>query len=138
VDSSPLPNGSNTRTPHKKSNKPKKVDAVLEDREEKSPIRQVLRYVQQIREGKARRADGSTIEPLHQIPFYCYVVATLTSSLREDARQMGFTEAPDGRGYFHYNSNYKAYIEVSSYRKGLDDARKRNQAFFDRLQIRIP
>jgi hypothetical protein len=32
VDSSPLPNGSNTRTPHKKSNKPKKVDTVREDR----------------------------------------------------------------------------------------------------------
>lgn len=104
-----------------------------------SPIRQVLRYVQLVREGKAQREDGSTLEPLpNDLPFYCYIVATLTPELREEAQLAGFIEAPDRCGYFHYNPNYRAYIELNSYRKVLDDARKRNQAFFDRLQIRVP
>ena len=103
-----------------------------------SPIRQVLRYIEQIREGKARRPGGETVEPPPDVPFYCYVVATLTPQLRQEAREMGFTEAPDRTGFFHYNQNYKAYIEVSSYRKIIEDAKKRNRAFFDRLQIRVP
>jgi hypothetical protein len=105
--------------------------------EEKSPIRQILRYVEQILNGKAKRLDGSTIEPPPHMPFYCYVIATLTSSLRRDAQERGFTSAPDGLGYFNYNSNFNAYIEISSYRKVLDDAKKRNQALFDRLQIKL-
>ncbi|MDH5676297.1 MAG: hypothetical protein OEZ06_29525 [Myxococcales bacterium] len=105
--------------------------------DEKSPIRQTLRYVKQIREGKASRVDGSTINVPETTPFFCYVVATLTQALHEDAREHGFTQAPDGHGYFHFNQNYKAYIEVSDYRKVLDDAKKRNRAFFDRLEIDV-
>lgn len=104
--------------------------------DEKSPIRQVLRYRRLLREGKARRPDGSTIDPSRHVPFYCYVVATLTEQLRAEAQEMGFVEAPDSQGFFSFNTNFNAYIEVSSYRKILEDARKRNQAFFDRLQIR--
>ena len=102
---------------------------------EKSPISQVLRYVGLIREGRARRSDGSTIEPPMHMPFYCYVIATLKPSLKREAEERGFTQAPDGLGYFFYNSNFNAYIEISSYRKILDDAKKRNRALFDRLQI---
>jgi hypothetical protein len=103
--------------------------------EETSPIRQVLRYIEQIRAGRARRSDGSTMELPPQVPFYCYVIATLTPSLQRDVRERGFTQAPDGQGYFSYNSNYNAYIEVSAYRKILSDAKKRNKALFDKLQI---
>jgi hypothetical protein len=110
-----------------------------EYRQEDSPLRQVLRYVQAVRDGKARRADGSTLEPLPEhIPFYCHVVATLTEQLRAEAREMGYTEAPDRTGFFHYNQNYRAFIELSSYRKVLEDARKRNKAFFEKLQLRLP
>lgn len=104
----------------------------------KSPIRQVFGYVRQIREGKGRRPDGSSIEVPPGTPFYCYVVATLTSRLHTEAAEFSFTRAPDGLGYFGYNLPYNAYIEVSSYRKVLEDAKKRNRAFFERLQIRIP
>ena len=113
--------------------RPERKDQKGED----SPIAQVLRYVRQIRDGKGKRSDGSTIElPIHT-PFYCYVVATLTPSLKEEAEERSFTESPDGMGYFTYNSPYKAYIEISSYRKILSDAKKRNKAFFDRLQINV-
>jgi hypothetical protein len=105
--------------------------------DENSPIRQVLRYVAQIRDGRARRRDGSTVEVPRNLPFYCYVVATLTPQLKAEAKEMNFTETPDGRGYFKFNPNFNAYIELSSYRKVLEDAKKRNQAFFDRLQIRV-
>ena len=82
---------------------------------EESPIQQVLRYVELVREGKATRPDGSTIDLPPDIPFYCYIIATLTEKLKQDAKERGYTAAPDGMGYFAYNANYKAYIEVNAY-----------------------
>ena len=105
--------------------------------DEENPIRQVLEYVNLIRGGKARRSDGSTIEISDTVPFYCYVIATLTPKLKDEAIQRNFIIAPDGQGFFYYITNLRAYIEVSSYRKVLDDATKRNKAFFDKLEIPI-
>lgn len=106
-----------------------------EYREDDNPIRQVIRYIQLIRDGKARRDDGSSIAVPDHAPFYCYVVATLTPRLKTEAAAFGFMTTPDGDGYFHYNNPLNAYIEVSSYRKILEDAKKRNRAFFDRLHL---
>ena len=105
--------------------------------DEENPIRQILEYVNLIREGKAQRSDGSTIEVSDTVPFYCYVIATLTPKLRSEAIQRNFITAPDGQGFFYYITNLRAYIEVSSYRKVLGDAKKRNKAFFDKLGIAI-
>lgn len=102
----------------------------------KTPIGQVLRYVDEIRSGKVKRADGSTIEAIPDtVPFYCYIVATLTNKLVRDALERGFVPMPDRQGYFSYNPNYKSYIEICSYRKVASDAKKRNKSFFERLQI---
>ena len=103
--------------------------------DKKSPIGQVLRYVNRIREGRASRDDGSTITVPGNLPFYCYVIATLTPRLRADAIERGFTVSPDGQGFFAYNPNYKAYIEIMSFHKVLDDAIRRNRIFFDKLGI---
>ena len=101
-----------------------------------NPILQVIEYAEQIRSGKAKRADGGSMDPVpDDTPFYCYVVATLTPKLRLEAERRDFIEAPDRLGFFTFNKKLRAYIEVSSYRKVLDDARKRNKAFFDQLQI---
>lgn len=114
--------------------RPERADYSGED----NPVEQALRYVDLIRSGKARRKNGSTIERVpEQTPFYCHIVATLTESLREIARVRGFTETPDADGYFMYNAPMKSFIEISSYRKVLTDAKKRNKAFFDQLQLPV-
>ncbi len=105
--------------------------------DEKSPIRQVLDYVRQVRSGEAERPDGSSIKLSPNTPFYCYLVATMNKKLEKEAEDFGFTLAPDGLGYFHFNEPLKTYIEISSYHKVLEDAKKRNRAFFDQLQIRF-
>lgn len=42
---------------------------------------------------------------------------------------------PDGAGYFKFHTQLNCYIEILSYDKMLDDAKKRNRAFFEKLQI---
>jgi len=113
--------------------KPERADYTQEG---KSPIAQVLRYIERIRTGKAKRPDGTLIERPASVPFYCYIIATMTPALEKDARERGFVETPDAMGWFHFNQNYNAYVEVLSYRRVLGDAQKRNAAFFDKLNIR--
>lgn len=103
--------------------------------DEKNPVDQVLRYVELIREGKAKRADGSTITVGENLPFYCHIVATLTPKVRKMLKRSAFTPMPDGNGYFFYNSQLNTYLEVVSFRKLLSDATKRNRVFFDKLGI---
>jgi hypothetical protein len=101
-----------------------------------NPIVQVLQYIEQINAGGARRPDGSAIQPPPSgTPFYCHVIATLTPKLRSVLRRGSFIEAPDRYGFFMFNPNYNAYIEVADYRKVLDDAVKRNKIFFDKLGL---
>lgn len=100
-----------------------------------NPIQQVLRYIDRIREGKAKDRGGSTIEIPEKIPFYCYVIASLTPKLREFSRMSGLTPTPDGGGFFGYIPDYRAYVEVLSFKKIFEDAKRRNQAFFDKLNL---
>lgn len=111
--------------------RPERADLSDDD----NPLNQIRDYVRQIREGKARREDGRTIEVSPNTPFYCYAIATLTHQLRELAQHDDFTPTPDGRGFFRFHTGYNAYIEILSYDKVLRDAKKRNRAFFERLGL---
>ena len=103
--------------------------------EKDNPLTQIVDYVRQIRAGKAKRDDGSTIEVPRNTPFYCYAIATLTPQLRALAEHKDFKLTPDGRGFFSFHGAYNAYIELLSYDKVLADANKRNRAFFERLGL---
>jgi hypothetical protein len=48
---------------------------------------------------------------------------------------MSLTSTNDHLGYFGYNPNYKAYIEVISFDQLLNSAKERNRAFFDKLGL---
>ena len=41
----------------------------------------------------------------------------------------------DRLGYYGYNSNFNAYIEVISFDKLIITAKQRNRAFFDKLGL---
>lgn len=100
---------------------------------DRDPIEQVLRYVKQIREGKATLANGRDFGNVENTPFYCYIVADLTGTLRDRAETSGYTKTPDGEGYYGYNPNRNAFVEIISYSKLLSDAQKSNQVLFDKL-----
>ena len=102
-------------------------------KEEDNPIKQVLDYVDSIKNGKVKRANGRDFGNTDNIAFYCYIIADLTNSLRDNAKFSNLTLTPDKQGYFGYNSAYGAYVEIISYDKLLSDAKKRNEILFDKL-----
>lgn len=101
---------------------------------DENPVEQVLRYVRKIKEGTAKDKDGKTIN-VGSIPFYAYILCSLTPRIKSIADNHDFVKTPDNEGYFRYHQSAGCYIEIVSYDKVLNDAKKRNRAFFDRLQI---
>ena len=91
--------------------------------------------LQKIRAGKANTNHNRPIVVIDETPFYCYAVCDLPEKLRHELENMGMQKAPDNGGYFFYNPNLKAYVEVISYDKLLRDASQRNKILFEKLNI---
>jgi hypothetical protein len=102
---------------------------------EKNPIAQVYNYIDIIRKGEAKDKDGQELATPKNIPFYGYIIADMTKSLHRLAGIAMLTRTPDNRGYYGYNQNYDAYIEIISYQKLVADAQKRNQILFRKLNL---
>lgn len=103
--------------------------------EQKCPISQALLYIEKIREGKITTSGGRRIPESHSIPAFCYVLADLTPKMIERAKLFCLKPMSDYMGYFGYNDNYKAYIEVIGFDRLIKAAKERNRAFFDRLGL---
>lgn len=105
---------------------------------EKDPVRQVRKYIREIIDGKIKK-NGRRIDANIQTPFYCYIVADITDSLKYIIQEEGFTQTPDGMGYFRFYDNknyqYTAYLEILPFKKVIKDAKQRNKILFDKLKI---
>lgn len=103
--------------------------------EENDPIEQALGYLNRIREGKVKTAKGLLIPNSAEIPGYCYVICDLTETIVQRCKIFDLTPTSDHMGYFGYNKNYKAHIEVISYNRLVQAAKERNRAFFEKLGL---
>ena len=101
------------------------------------PIQQCYDYLENIRLGKVKTRNGRPIPKQENIPAFCYIIADLTPNMIQRCNGANLTPTSDNMGFFGYNSNYKAYIEVMSFDRLLYAAIERNQVFFDKLGIHI-
>ena len=105
----------------------------MREGEDKDPIDQALGYLERVREGKVQTPKGRIIPQAPAIPGYCFILCDLTPTMNKRCKNFNLTVTPDGMGYFGYNDNYKAYIEVISFDQLVSSAKERNRAFFDML-----
>lgn len=103
--------------------------------EKDDPIEQALSYLERIREGKVKLANGRVVRLPDNIPGFCYIIGDLTPRMEKCCRLHTLTLTNDNLGYFGYNPNYKAYIEVISFERLIKTAKQRNRAFFDKLGL---
>ncbi|MBX3707732.1 MAG: sensor histidine kinase [Pseudomonadales bacterium] len=103
--------------------------------EEKDPIEQTLSYLKKIRDGNVRTAAGRQIPNSSDIPGFCYILCDLTESMRNRCEIHGYTRTSDYLGYFGYNGPLKAYVEVISFDRLLNNGYQRNRAFFASLGL---
>lgn len=103
---------------------------------EEDPIQQIVRYVNDIRDGKYKTPEGRKILVSDSTPFYGYVVCDITNKIESWLhREKDFKPMPDRLGWFHWITNNNLYIEVLSWDKVLKDAEMRNRVFFHKLGI---
>lgn len=101
-----------------------------------NPLTQVIEVVNTIREGKLLDEKGRPISVASDtIPTNCYIVCDLTPKLKSLLLDFDATPTPDGQGFYGYHRNSRMYYEVLDYNKVLKDARQRNRALFDRLNL---
>jgi hypothetical protein len=105
------------------------------DKDDKNPIQQVYGYVTQMKSGRTKDRQGRHIKVDPATPFYAYIVCDLTPKFEQQAMYAQLTPTPDGLGYFGYNAQVGVYVEVISFAKLIDDAKKRNAAFFEKLGL---
>jgi len=111
-------------------------DNYVDNDEAKNPVDQVERYVEDLLGGKIMNRKGRTINITKDTPFYIYIISDLTPTLVKILERRDFYKTPDGQGYYAFKSRrYNGYIEVMSFEKVKNDARKRNQILFDKLGL---
>lgn len=102
--------------------------------EKENPIDQVLNYANDIREERLQ-IKGRTVKPNSEAMIYAFVICDITPSLRTKANRFHMTESPDGESYYGYFPSEKVFLEMYSYEKVLENAKKRNRIFFEKLGI---
>lgn len=100
-----------------------------------NPVNQLYEYVTQLKTNKKRDKDGRVIRVGQNTKFYLYAVCDITTTLEQILDFHDFSQTPDKLGYYKYNDKMNAYIEVLSYDKIINDAKKRNRVLFDKLGI---
>jgi hypothetical protein len=115
--------------------KPQRDDFVDPSKDE-DPVRQVVRYVNDIRDGKFKTPEGKKMLVADNTPFYGFIVCDLTPKVeRWLLREKNFKPMPDGLGWFLWFDYNNLYIEVLSWDKVLRDAKMRSRIFFHKLGI---
>ena len=79
--------------------------------------------------------NGRIIRVLPTTRFYCYAILDPKENIAKLVKKYNFVELNDSIGYYLYNSDYKANVEILAFDKILDDVKKRHDTFFNILGI---
>lgn len=107
------------------------------DDQDEDPIVQLWEYVEKIRAWKIPSLSSGRPLKVNQTstPAYCYLICDLTEKIHNFCKIHQLTKSQDDSWYFWYHNWYKMYIEVTSFDKLINDAKLRNEIFFDKLRI---
>lgn len=99
-----------------------------------NPIDQIINYMEKIQTNTITDRNGRLIRTDEHTQFYLYVVCDALENFRNVLKnRYGFNETIDKLGMFRMYNNQ--YIEVLTYDKIINDAKKRNKILFDKLGI---
>lgn len=107
-------------------------------RDDKDILDQIFEYMDHLQNRKIKTSSGRTINTTNQTIYYCYAICDFNASdsaICKLVKRGDFKELVGGLGYYTYNNNYNAHIEILSYDQLLPDAKKRNQIWFEKLGL---
>ena len=111
-------------------------DNFVDKSSNEDPIQQIIRYVNDIKDGKYTTPNGRKILISENTHCYGYVICDLTPKVEKWLkREKDFKKMPDNLGWYDWMNNNNLYIEVLSWEKIMKDATMRNKIFFNKLNI---
>ncbi len=103
-------------------------------KDDENPQHQVERYVRRLLSGDLTDVKGRPVKLGPDTVFYCFIVADIIGKL--DDWTFSWQRTADGRGRMYQpKDGFRGSIELIGWDALLDDARARNQAFFDSAGI---
>jgi hypothetical protein len=103
--------------------------------DEENPITQVYNYVRRLKSAQAKDRKGKPITISPTTPIYAHIVCDLTPTLQEQAENAKLARTPDSHGFYGYNDILGVYVEIVSFDKLIDDAKRRNAVLFEQLGL---
>lgn len=98
------------------------------------PVLQVIETLQKATaSGGVNKTDGTHISFDATIRRFAYIVADITASFINVLRYHGFKNDWNPRIWYHYHPTFEIAIQVFGYETLVENAKKRNQAFFSVL-----
>lgn len=102
--------------------------------DDENPIDQVLNYAKDIREQRLK-IKGRPVKPNNDALIYAFVICDITSKLKMKAGRYKMNGAPDEGSFYGYFPEERVFLEMYSFDKILDNAKKRNRIFFEKLGL---
>ncbi|MFL0646652.1 hypothetical protein [Cylindrospermopsis raciborskii] len=104
-------------------------------KDNENPITQVYDYIRKIKSGSFVDREGRLVNLPEHIPFYAYIICDLTPKIKGFAEDATYYPTPDLQGYFGYNPRLNTYVEILSFTKLINDAKRRNNVLFKKLNL---
>lgn len=115
--------------------RPNRTDFIKNSSNE-DPIGQIVRYVNQFRDGKIKQPNGRNIDIGDNTPFYGYIIASADGDVKKWLmNEKDMKVMPDGEGWFRNFDNINLHIEFVTWDKLLKDANIRHRTFFEKLGL---
>ncbi|MBT0663137.1 ATP-binding protein [Geobacter pelophilus] len=102
---------------------------------DEDPTKQLFRYVREIRKNGVWLPNGRQVTVNDTTRFYCYAICDLTPQVKEFAENGNYAALQGELGYYTYNRNHNAHVELVAFDKIVLDAKQRHKAFFEKLGI---
>ncbi|HUC49373.1 MAG TPA: hypothetical protein VMA30_08295 [Xanthobacteraceae bacterium] len=100
-----------------------------------NPLEQAFKLIDEIRNSEFEIRGRSVSVSNRDIPATAYCICDMTPTMRQVLKTFDAFTTPDKQGYYGFHRGYNTYYEVVDYSKMLQDAKKRNRIFFDKLNI---
>ncbi len=83
------------------------------------PIRQMYDTIDEITHKGITPKSGRTIRITDSTKFYCYAICDITKEIEKCKKVYGFNELKDNLGYYLYNPQLKASVQILAFDKIL-------------------
>lgn len=105
--------------------------------DDNNPIQQIFNYIKEFRGKQVRTPEGELIAEIdNNTAFFCYIICDITEKLEDILIGRNLHIPLIGRrGFFGYNTEYKAYIEIIDFAEMIKEANARNDFFFKELGV---